>query len=112
MPVGQRTYWAAALLGAISLGAGANDTRLVTAAEKRDPAAVTALLKQGADVNVAQRDGATALHWATHWNEVGAVKALLAAGARVDAANDYGVTPLFLAGLNGSADLVDVLLGA
>jgi len=34
------------------------------AAMNRDREAVRALLKQGADVNAAQNDGTTALHWA------------------------------------------------
>ena len=29
-----------------------------------------ALLKQRVDVNAAQPDGATALHWAAHWDDV------------------------------------------
>ena len=36
---------------------------LADAAEKKDRARVAALLKQGADVNAAQADGMTALHW-------------------------------------------------
>ncbi|HEV3062525.1 MAG TPA: ankyrin repeat domain-containing protein [Vicinamibacterales bacterium] len=90
----------------------AADTRLVDAAEKRDSAAVAALLKQGADVNATQADGATALHWAAHWNDLTAAKALLAAHAGVNTANDYGVTPLFLAAGNGSAEMTAALVAA
>src|ERR1700755_887820 len=92
------------VLAASGLGAAAApDTRVVDAAEKKDVQAVTALVKQGADVNIAQGDGGTALHWAAHWDDVAMAKRLIAAGAKVDAANDYGVTPLFLAAQNGNA---------
>jgi len=92
--------------------ASAGDSRLVDAAEKRDSAAVSALLKQGVDVNATQADGATALHWAAHWNDVAVAKALLAAHAAVNVANDYGVTPLFLAAGNGSAEMTRALVAA
>ena len=90
----------------------AADSRLVDAAEKRDAAAVSALLKQGVDVNATQADGATALHWAAHWNDLAGAKTLLAAHAGVNAANDYGVTPLFLAAGNGSAEMTRALIDA
>jgi uncharacterized protein len=110
-------YRVAVAAAAISVCAGASparasDTRVADAAEKRDSKAVAALLKQGADVNAPQPDGATALHWAAHWNDVAAAKVLTAAGAKANAANDYGVTPLFLAATNGSADMIGLLLDA
>lgn len=95
------------------LGAGANSLAPVAdLAEQGNSAAVLALVKKGADVNRPQADGATALHWAAHHNDVALAKRLLAAGGKSNASNDYGVTPLFLAAINGSADMVDVLLGA
>lgn len=86
--------------------------RVADAAKARNASAVRALIAQGAGVNVPQRDGATALHWAAHWNDVPLAKQLIAAGARVNAANDYGVSPVFLAATNGSAAMLDVLLAA
>src|SRR5262245_28661294 len=77
--------------------AGSRDLRTVTAAERRDATGVRALVGQHADVNAAQPDGATALHWAAHWDDVAIARTLVTAGARVDAVNDYGVTPLSLA---------------
>lgn len=70
------------------------------------------LLKQGAPPNDSQPDGATALHWAAHFDDIVSAEALLGAGARVDARNDYGVTPLSLAAVNGSARMVAALLKA
>ncbi len=105
-------YGALVILASVGLGAGARDVRLVNAAEERNAKAALALLKQGADPKSAQPDGATALHWAAHWNEVALAKALMAGGANVNAANDYGVTPLHLAATNGSLEMTEALLTA
>jgi ankyrin repeat protein len=69
-------------------------------------------VKAGADVNARQPDGAAALHWATHWNDIETVSFLLGAGADVNAANDFNVTPLSLACTNASAPMVERLLAA
>jgi ankyrin repeat protein len=97
-------------LAAVSGSAQRRDLRLVDAAERRDPAAVQSLVKQKADVNAVQPDGATALHWLAHWDDVPTAELLLKSGANVNAANDAGVTPLALACENGSAAMVDALL--
>jgi ankyrin repeat protein len=90
----------------------ARDPRVANAVENRDASTLRALLKQGADVNVPQLDGATALHWAAYWDDANAVDLLLRAGAKVNAANDNGVTPLALACENGSGAMVARLLKA
>ena len=51
------------------------------AAQNRNLTALRALLGSKADVNAAQPDGTTALHWAAHWNDAEAVMLLLRAGA-------------------------------
>ena len=68
------------------------------------------LLGNGFDVNAAQGDGATALHWASHRNDLELVNLLIGYGAEVDVSNDLGATPLWLATLNGSALVTDALL--
>src|SRR6202030_1491773 len=73
------------------------DLRLVEAVKAKDAAAVRTLLKSGVDVNIAQGDGATALHWAVHQDDLATADLLLHAGARANVANDLGVTPLYLA---------------
>ena len=98
-------------LGVASNAIGA-EASLADAAEKHDPAAVRAALEQKADVNAAQADGMTALHWAAYHDDSEAVKLLLANGADVKAANRYGVTPLSIACTNGSATIVEMLLEA
>jgi ankyrin repeat protein len=90
----------------------AADLRVVEAAKQHDVAAVRALAAHHVDVNSAQPDGATALHWAAHFDDVESAGVLVNAGAHVDAANDYGVTPLLLAAGNGSARMVALLLKA
>ena len=101
------------LATAVSSGlAASNSTLLVEASKARDFAAVRVLLKEHADVNATQGDGATALHWAAHWDDRDAVQFLIAAGAHVNTSDDEGVTPLSLACLNGSAPVVAVLLKA
>src|SRR5437763_2832929 len=57
------------------------DSRLSDAEMNGDRAAVLELLKQKADVNGAQGDGSTALHWAAFRDDVETAQALLKAGA-------------------------------
>lgn len=85
---------------------------LADAVEKQDRVRISALLQQGAKVNVAQVDGTTALHWAAHHSDLATAKRLIAAGAEVGAANRYGVKPLSLACTTGSTELVALLLQA
>ncbi len=95
-----------------NLAAGPPDARLVEAAARADVAQVRALIRQGVDVNARYGDGATALHWAVHWDDQELASLLIRAGAAVDASNDLGATPLWLAGQNGSAALAERLLTA
>ena len=103
---------AAALLALPAAGAAAEDAPLADAVERRDRRMARALLAESAVVDARQPDGATALHWAAHWNDVGTARLLIAAGGDVNAANDLGVTPLALAALNASAEMADTLLRA
>jgi ankyrin repeat protein len=100
------------VLAAVSLGAGGNDQRLVDAVRRQDKEGLQSLLAQGADVNIPQPDGATALHWATYWDDLDTTERLIRAGADANAANDYGVRPLALACANGGASLIEKLLSA
>jgi ankyrin len=100
------------VLLALPAAAAPDGRALVDAAKAQDTQAVRALVKQGADVSAAQPDGTTALHWATHWNDLDTVTLLSRAGAAVDAADDNGVTPLLLACGNGNAAIAEVLLKA
>jgi len=90
--------------------AGATDA--ADAAQKKDLSALRALVRSKADVNAAQADGTTALHWAVMWNNDEAVTLLLRAGADAKARNRYGATPLSEAVSAGSATMIGALLNA
>lgn len=83
---------------------------IIKAVRAGDAETVRALVAEGADVNAAYGDGATALHWAVDRDDAALVGLLLSAGARAGAADDLGVTPLALACQNGNARLAKVLL--
>ncbi len=100
----------AGLLSA-SLAVAAPRTSLADALEKNDLAAARALMRDS-DVNVAQVDGMTALHWAVQHDDLETAKALLAVKANPKAENRYGVTPLSIACTNGNAAMITLLLDA
>lgn len=66
----------------------------------------------GADVNTAEADGTTALHWAALRNDAERVARLIGSGADVNAQNDLGATALWAASQNGSEEVVATLLAA
>jgi ankyrin repeat protein len=92
--------------------AAGGDTRLPDAAMRADRDAIKSLLQQKIDVNAAQPDGTTALHWATRQNDLATTQLLLRAGAKPDAVTRYGLTPLYFASVNGNAAMVELLLRA
>jgi ankyrin repeat protein len=100
------------LLSVCSLGAAARPAPLVDAVRKADKAAVHSLLQRKADVNAAEIDGTTALHWAAYGGDLETAQLLVRACANDRAANRYGVTPLTLACAKGNAAMVELLLKA
>ncbi len=102
----------AALLPAAAFAAASFEARLADAVERNERGRVEALLAAGADVNAAQPDGMTALHWAAYRDDLEAARKLLRAGADVTAENRYGVTPLTPACINGNGAMVELLLAA
>ena len=100
------------LAAAVGLAAASPDLRLVDAAARQDGAAVRQLLAAGADADTRRADGATALLWAAHWDDLETVELLLESGADVNAADDHGVTPLMRAAENASIGTVEMLLAA
>jgi len=85
---------------------------LIEAVKSGDQSAVSTLLQRGVDVNAAAPDGATALHWAAHQDDLESAELLITAGADANATNDYGVSPLSLAAENGSVAMADLLVVA
>src|SRR2546426_5258102 len=108
-----RAGWWIALLFVISTeAAGAVPVRLIDAVKAADRDAIRTLLQQRVDVNAAEADGTTALHWAARANDLQAAEMLIRAGGSVKSANRYGVTPLYLASTNGNAAMIELLLKA
>ena len=98
----------------VAMGAWVNaagPAPVAEAAMKRDREAVRALLKNGEDVNAAQGDGMTALHWASRNGDLELTQMLLFAGANVKATTRLGgYTPLLMAADQGHADVIAALV--
>ena len=67
---GVRIFLLALLFALNAYAAGPVAATLVDAAKNKDKEAMRALLRQRADVNLAEPDGTTALQWAAHWNDL------------------------------------------
>jgi uncharacterized protein len=100
------------VLGLSGAALGAERATLADAAEHRDKARVRTLLQTGVDVNAAQIDGTTALHWAAYHDDAETAALLVRAGAHVNAVNRYGLPPLSVACSNGSSGVVKLLLAS
>jgi len=100
------------LLLATTLCLGAADPRLIEAVKAQNVPAVRSRIAAHVDVNGAEADGFTALHWAAERSNPQLVDLLIAAGANVKASSRYHVTPLYLACNNGNAAIVERLLKA
>ena len=103
---------AGARLDAAGQEAAGQEAAVADAVQRGDRTAVAALLAQRVDVDAAQDDGTTALHWAAYLNDAETSAALIRAGARADAPNRYRVTPLALASQNGNAAIIEQLVAA
>ena len=101
-----------ALLGLLTIAAFAGESRLADLLMQGDSAAARQLLTGlKLDVNVAQGDGMTPLHWAAHHDDLETARLLLAAGANVNAETRLGgITPLFMACTNGNPHIIALLL--
>jgi ankyrin repeat protein len=115
MKTGRRIRFAC-VLTVVLLGAArpiAPENPVVDAARHGDLAALRALIAQGADVNQAEGDGMTALHWAALSNHADAAALLIGAGAALDRGTRIGAhTPLHVAAQRGSAAVARLLVDA
>ena len=88
---------ASALLDSVK--AGANDTAIQ-------------LVHGGADVNEAESNGTTPLHYAVYQGDLPLVEALIDAGADVNTVNSYGSSPMSEAATLGDYEIMKALLEA
>lgn len=111
-----RRFASSCLLGMLTLlfnGSGfAAVGDLPDAMMRSDMEAVRALLASGTDVDDAQLNGSTALHWAVYRDSEEGVQLLIEAGANVAPVTREGITPLYLASLYGNPAIIGALLEA
>jgi ankyrin repeat protein len=110
-PLAVRLALAMLLLLAAAGTAEADDT-LANLIQARNRAAALELIRSGADVNAAQGDGTTPLHWAVYNIDPDLAAELLKRGAKPNTLNNYGSSPLAEAVKIADAKLVEMLLDA
>ena len=85
---------------------------LIEAVKQGDVATVRSLLSGQSDVDAAEPDGTTALHWAAHLGDALSADLLLDAGANLNATTRNGATPYSLASYKGHAGVIERFLEA
>src|SRR5579871_3180687 len=108
----KRAIFAVIFCLAAASPAGAADDTLAGLIQAGHRDAALARIAAGTDVNAAQGDGTTPLHWAVYKIDADLVRALLERGAKPDVINNYGSSPLAEAVKVGNARLVGMLLDA
>ena len=114
----KRTLSLLVLTAAFNLGlavaseAAARKVAMIDAVKNGDISTVRALIAQKVDVNAAEPDGTTALHWAAHLGDGTMTEMLLKAGANIKAVTRNGATPYSLALNKGSAKVIELLIKA
>jgi ankyrin repeat protein len=106
-------YLTSVLLLLLATGSFAQgDASVVDLIRTGDRAGALELIRLGADVNAAQADGSTALHWAVHNVDEELTELLLSREADPAVKNRYGATPLAEAVRIANKNLVLMLLEA
>ena len=88
------------------------ETGLHIVTRQRNATWIRFLAQEGANPNIADKNGVTPLMLATQLGYIEGVEALIAANARVDVTNNAGETPLISAVHNRDISLLEVLLEA
>src|SRR2546426_1481638 len=94
----KRAIFAAVFWLAAAGTAAAADASLAGLIQAGNRDAALKSIAAGTDVNAAQGDGTTPLHWAVYKVDVDLARALLARGAKPDVLNNYGSSPFVEAG--------------
>ena len=95
MAASKRFIAAAVAVVSFALAAVAHaQSALADRIQSGDRQAALAMIAGGADINQAQPDGTTPLHWAVYRVDRELVSALLRKGAKADVVNRYGASPL------------------
>uniref|UniRef100_A0A672Q0W8 Ankyrin-1-like n=1 Tax=Sinocyclocheilus grahami TaxID=75366 RepID=A0A672Q0W8_SINGR len=94
----------------VNTALSSTDTLLHLAAEYGKEAIVYFLLRQGAKLNLKDREGRTALHRASERGHTAVALALAKAGADIHATDQMSKTPLHLAAQNGHESTVKALV--
>src|ERR1700716_4465518 len=89
----KRAIFAAAFCLAAPTTAAAADGSLAGLIQAGNRDAALKMIARGADVNAAQGDGTTPLHWAVYKIDADLARALLERGAKADVMNNYGSPP-------------------
>src|ERR1700675_3331869 len=90
----KRTIFAAVFWLAAAGTAAAADNSLADQIQAGHRDAALKMIAAGADVNAAQGDGTTPLHWAVYKVDADLARSLLERGAKPDVVNSYGSSPL------------------
>ncbi|RDW84057.1 uncharacterized protein DSM5745_04383 [Aspergillus mulundensis] len=73
---------------------------------------INRLIDQGVDLDVADNDGWTCLHWAAQSGDIKTFKLLLESGCSIELADEEGDMPLHISTLQGHENLVQAMLDA
>ena len=102
-----------AAVAALAVAASPPAGPVLEAAKRGDVESVRAELRSGGDVNAAEGDGFTALHWAAKRGDAELAGVLLSAGADFRATTRLGAhQPLHVAAAAGEAEVAEALLSA
>jgi len=107
-----RAVLASCLLSPMWVQAQDADGRILELASNGDTVEAGELISRRTDVNQAQPDGTSLLHWAVYYDDENLVRQLLRRGAQVNIRNEYGASPLSQAAIIGNAGVIKRLLDA